>query len=241
MTKENKEVVAAASTELSAEVQNMWAPQEVTAKDIIMPKLMVMQGLSEMVTDGKAMFGEFRDSLTGELLGGVNKPFEFIPFHLDKLIFVSKRKAGTTDNFKFDGVLSLSAETEKLPWNDVEGEDEIKRSHVYNFSCINPADTSMPIIISFKGMSLRNGKVLNTMAFVKAFIEGSFPPAHHFILKGTKTSNDAGTFVVISTEKGEKSTNEEINAAARWMKMLNSGEAKAHQEEPVYAKETPEF
>jgi len=213
----------------------------VTAKEIIMPKLMVMQGLSEMVTDGKAMFGEFRDSLTGDLLGGVNKPFEFIPFHLDKLIYVTKRKAGTTDNYKFDSVIPLNAETEKLSWNDVEGEDEIKRSQVYNFYAINPNDTSMPIIISFKGMSLRNGKVLNTMAFVKSFIEGSFPPAKHYKLIGTKTSNDAGTFVVVSTEQGDKSTNEEINAAARWMKMLKAGEAKTHEEAPAYAKETPAF
>lgn len=241
MTKENKEVVAAASTELSADVAGMWGPQEVSAKDIIMPKLMVMQGLSEMVTDGKAMFGEFRDSLTGELLGSVNKPFDFIPFHLDKLIYVTKRKAGTTDNFKFDSVIPLTAETEKLPWNDTEGEDEIKRSQVFNFYCINPEDTSMPIIISFKGMSLRNGKVLNTMAFVKSFIAGSFPPANHYKLIGTKTSNDAGTFVVVSTEQGEKSTNEEINAAAKWMKMLKAGEAKVHEEAPAFADDKPQF
>lgn len=225
-----KEVAKKETTELSAEVANMWAPAEVSAKEIIMPKLMVMQGLSEMVTDGKAMFGEFRDSLTGGKLGGVNEPFDFIPFHLEKLIYVSKRKAGTSEDFKFDSAMPLDAASEQLPWNDTDGDMEVRRSHVYNFYCINPDDTSMPIIITFKGMSLRNGKVLNTMAFVKSFIAGSFPPAHHYLLKGVKTSNDRGTFVVISTEQGSKSTNEEIMSAAKWKKMLDSGEAKAHEE-----------
>lgn len=240
MTKENKDVVKADTTALSADVQNMWTPQEVSAKEIIIPKLMVMQGLSELVTDGKAMFGEFRDSLTGELLGGVNKPFEFIPFHLDKVIYVTKRKAGTTDNYKFSEVITLDAESEKLPWNDTDGDDEVKRSQVYNFYCINPDDTSMPIIISFKGMSLRNGKVLNTMAFVKSFLAGSFPPANRYKLIGIKTSNDAGTFVVISTEQSDKSTNAEINSAAKWMKMLKTGEAKTHEESSP-ASSTPAF
>lgn len=231
MTEENKELATTGSTEISAEVANMWAPQEVSAKEIVMPKLMVMQGLSEMVTDGKAMFGEFRDSLTGGKLGGVSEPFEFIPFHLDKLIYVTKRKAGSSDDFSFYRVDKLDSMTEQLPWNDTEGDMEIKRSHVYNFYAINPDDTSMPIVISFKGMSLRNGKVLNTMAFVKSFIAGSFPPANHYKLIGTKTSNDRGTFVVISAEQGDKSSNEEIMAAAKWKKMLDSGEATAHEEQ----------
>lgn len=232
-----KEVAKKETTEVSAEVMNMWAPQEVSSSEIIMPKLMVMQGLSELVTDGKAMFGEFRDSLTGGKLGGLDTPFEFIPFHLEKLLYVTSRKAGTVEDFKFDEALPLDAMTENLPWNDTVGDREVKRSQVYNFYCINPSDLSMPIIVTFKGMSLRNGKVLNTMAFVKSFIAGSFPPANHYLLKGVKTSNDRGTFVVISTEQGEKSTNEEIMAAAKWKKMLDSGEAKAHAEQAP-AKET---
>lgn len=235
------ELVKKEEMAVSAEVSNLWQQEEVSASNIIIPKVMVMQGLSEMVTEGKAMFGDFKDSLTEETLGGLNKPFEFIPFHLDKILYVTHRKAGTQDKFGLKEVLPLTAETERLPWNDAEGDMEIKRTQAYNFYVINPEDTSMPYIITFKGMSLRNGKVLNTLAFVKSFIEGSFPPAHRYLLEGTKVQNDKGTFVTIAAKRGEKSENAEIMAAAKWKQTLDAGEAKAHEESDSFADVKSEF
>jgi len=55
------------------------------ANDIIIPKILPMQGLSVMVADGKAMMGEFRDSLSGEKLGSIAEPIPFIPFHVEKV------------------------------------------------------------------------------------------------------------------------------------------------------------
>lgn len=236
-----KEIVKKEEMALSTEITDLWKPQAVTASDIIIPKVMVMQGLSELVTEGKAMFGDFKDSLTEATLGGVNAPFEFIPFKLEKLLYVTQRKAGTQDKFKMKEVIPLDAESEKLAWTDFEGDFEIKRTQVYNFYVINPKDTSIPYIIPFKGMSLRNGKVLNTLAFVKSFIDGSFPPANHYTLNGTKTTNDKGTFVVIDAKKGDKSTNAEIQAAALWMKTLDAGGAKAHEETETFAQADTQF
>ena len=55
------------------------------ANDIVIPKILPMQGLSQMVADGKAMMGEFRDSLSGEKLGSIAEPIPVVPFHVEKV------------------------------------------------------------------------------------------------------------------------------------------------------------
>ena len=93
---------------------------------------------------------------------------------------------------------------------------------------MNPKDLTLPYIISFKGKSLRNGKVLNTAAFVKAAMANSFPPAHHYILKGTKDSNEKGTYVVISAERSCASSMDEVKVAAQWKRTFMAGGVQEH-------------
>lgn len=252
----SKELVTAeqASKELSINTTELWAPQDNTANSIIIPKVMVMQGLSKAVIDGNARFGDFIDSLTNEVLGSVTSPFEFIPFHVEKEIFISENKSNdpSKKNFKFVRKEKLSASNESLPWNDVVGGVEIQRTHVYSFYVLNPKDMTLPYIIQFKGKSLRNGKVLNTTAFIKAAMAKSFPPAYHYILKGVKESNDKGTYVVIHAERGPASTIPEIRSAAEWKQTFMAGIVKEHEVEesdyvapasqpaPAY-QENPEF
>ena len=244
--------VEQANKELSADVANLWAPQDNTANSIIIPKVMVMQGLSKAVTDGNAKFGDFLDSLTNEVLGSINSPFEFIPFHVEKEIYISENKStkvGVKD-FKYVRKEKLTAANENLPWSDVVNGVEIQRTHVYNFYVLNPKDMTLPYIISFKGKSLRGGKVLNTTAFVKAAMANSFPPAHHYVLKGIKESNEKGTYVVISAERAGASSIDEIKAAAVWKKTFMTSNVQAHDvEESEYSapsatahhQENPEF
>lgn len=231
----SKEIVTLeqANKELSINAADLWAPQNNTAGSIIIPKVMVMQGLSKAVIDGNARFGDFVDSLTNEVLGNINTPFEFIPFHVEKEIYISENKstkAGQKD-FKYVRKEKLTAANENLPWNDVENGVEIQRTQVYNFYVLNPKDLTLPYIISFKGKSLRNGKVLNTAAFVKAAMANSFPPAHHYILKGTKDSNEKGTFVVISSERAGTSTMDEVKVAAQWKRTFMAGGVQEHDVE----------
>lgn len=251
----SKELVTAdaASKELSVNVQELWGCEDNTSNSIIIPKIMVMQGLSKGVTDGIAKFGDFVDSLTNEVLGGLNKSFEFIPFHVEKEIYISVNKSSDPNkkDFKYLRKEKMTAANENLPWNDVENGKEIQRTHVFNFYVLNPNDMTLPYIISFKGKSLRNGKVLNTTAFVKAQMANSFPPAFHYSLKATKEQNDKGTYTVIHAERAQASTIDEIRTAAKWKQTFSAGGVTAHevdeeetsstQQPQQYANEKPAF
>lgn len=221
------------SKELGTNVTQMWDGADNTAGSIIIPKIMVMQGLSKGVTDGIAKFGDFVDSLTSEVLGSISKPFEFIPIHLEKELYISENKSKdpSRKDFKYVRKEKLTAANENLPWSDVVNGVEVQRTQVFNFYVLNPKDMTLPYILSFKGKSLRNGKVFYTSAFVKAQMAGSFPPAYHYVLKGTKESNDKGTFVVIATERAQPSTKEEIGCAVQWKKQFSTGAVQAHDVE----------
>src|SRR3954471_23034774 len=81
------EAPVAASTAVAMKAPvNMddWGMPKLTAQDVVLPKILAMQGMSKLVTDGVAVMGEFRDSLNNVVLGDLKNPIEFIPFHLEK-------------------------------------------------------------------------------------------------------------------------------------------------------------
>src|SRR4051794_30344857 len=51
----------------------------IDASDILIPKLLLMQGLSELVAEGKFQMGDIVNSVTQAKLGDKTKSIEFIP------------------------------------------------------------------------------------------------------------------------------------------------------------------
>ena len=105
--------------------------------DLLLPKLLVMQPASDLVTDGKAVMGEFRNSVTGEKLGSIVEPIELVAFHVMKTLDILKLTEG---QYLWNRSLPLVENVtspdynDNLPW---EGTDEdgtpIKRVRRLNF------------------------------------------------------------------------------------------------------------
>jgi hypothetical protein len=224
------EVVETKGKELATASMADWGMPQVSSKDIIIPKILCMQGLSELVVDEKAKMGDFVDSMTSDILGNyTKKPIQFIPFHLEKIWIISKKTAGSGD-YSFDSVVPVTAENEGLRYNEVLNGVEYKREYTMNFYVLRPEDTSLPYIISFKGMSSKSGRILATQMYVRNAAAGLVPPAMIMELSGTKDKNDKGTFIVLNTKPVGESSPEQIAKAFEWYKTVSSGGAKAHQE-----------
>ena len=221
-TTDSKEMAA-----LELEMAEAFGDQQVSSSDIIIPKLMVMQGLSKLVIDGVAKFGDFVDNTTDEIIGNMKEPFEIIPFHMEKLWYISK-KVG--DDYEFKGVEGVTAANENMPYEDVLNGEAIKRQMVRNFYCLRPSDMSLPIVVSFKGMSTKAGKQLATNMFLKNKSEGKQPPAYHIMVTGEKTQNDKGTFVTLKVARGEASTIPEMKECIKWYMTINAGKAKVQED-----------
>lgn len=228
-----KEMTKATSSEVSTDVIGVdaFGAPPVSAQDIVIPKIMLMQGLSELVTEGKAAFGDFVDSMTGEKLGHVvNKSIEFIPFHMEKKFMIStfdpeKKK------YIYARMEAVTAENENLPWEDTVDGVAIKRQLIRNFFVLLPSDMSMPYVVSFKGMSTQAGKQLSTYMYIKNRKAGLVPPAYVMTLGGKIDKNDKGTFGVFGVSVGRKSSNEEIKECLNWYTTIASKPTKVDEPE----------
>lgn len=223
--------VAKSESSVPAAAMNMgdWGQPQVSSKDIVIPKILCMQGLSQLVADEKAKMGDLVDSMTSEVIGNcTSKPVQFIPFHLEKILIVSRYSSG---DWEFDHIEPVTPANENTPYETEVGGTKYKNEYCMNFYVLRPEDMSLPYIISFKGMSRKAGKILATQMFVRNAAAGKIPPAFVMELCGTKTKNDKGTFFVLESKTVRDSTDEEISSAFTWYKTVNSGGVKAHEEE----------
>jgi len=218
VAKRNEAPVAATASDL-----NEWGDNEMSSQDLVIPKILAMQGLSNFVTEGRATFGEFRSSVDCELMGDLKNPIEFVPVYMEKIWVVSK-KVG--DQFKFVRVDKVTPENERLPWSEVVNGVDIKRDFVRNFYVLLEGH-AIPFIISFKGMSARSGKVLATQMYTLNSAANLPPCAIKMQLSGVKDSNDKGTYVVLQAEPCGNASQEECKSALKWYKTIVSGNTKA--------------
>lgn len=213
---------------VTEEMMGAWGTPQVSSQDIVIPKILCMQGLSALVADDKAKMGDLVDNMTNEVIGNcTNQPVQFIPFHMEKILIISK-KVG--NDFEFERIEKVSPANENTPYEEQVGDDLFKNEFAMNFYVLRPEDMSIPYIISFKGMSRKSGKILATQMFVRNAAAGKIPPAFVMELSGTKTKNDKGVFYVLDTKAVRESSQEEIKSAFQWYKTVNAGGVKVHEE-----------
>lgn len=228
MTKKN-EVAKTEANEVSAADQaammDMFGDSPVSSNDVIIPKIRVMQPGSQLVTDGAAKFGDFVESLANEVIGNINDAaIELIPFYVEKIWIISKWNGA---KFEFDRIEAITPMNENKQWEEDTPNGKFKNERCFNFYCLNPSDTGLPVIVAFKGSSMKSGRELMTQMYVKNRAAGKAPCAKVIGLTGDKTSNDKGTFAVLKTATIRDTNMAEMQKCLEWFKAVQSGDAKA--------------
>lgn len=246
----SKDLVETGGNAVAVATMDSWGQeQEISTRDIMISKILPMQGMSKMVTERKAQIGEYRDSVTGELLGTIDESMEFIPFHVEKLWIVQKEVNG---KMEYQGMEPITRENEDRQWEMViEG---IKHRYDWNYLyyVLLPKDvaagTPTPYIVSFRRTSVRGGKKLFTQMFVRNRQMGKTPASMVINLEGRQQSNDKGTFIVLDISVGRETKEDELKAAFELYKLVQAGSAKVDHSDVVmpvhnkkYASDNTEF
>lgn len=229
MTKETKkteaevtstEVVAAQSTEVAhAPEVNMseWGDVQVTSTDLRPPKLLLMQGTSEMVSQGKAMVGQIIDQSTGERVADYNSKIKVLPFYCRKEYVVSKKKEGA---WKFDHTDEVKGEFTR-PYEQVINGDEFKNEKQYTFFILLEGG-GMPVVVSFKGKSFKTGQQLFTKMYVQNRSQ-NLPPANNWITLSSKAEkNDKGPYAVWLIGIDAQATKEQLGDCLTWIRTITT-------------------
>lgn len=197
---------------------------EIEATDILIPKILLMQGLSKMVTDEKARLGEMRGSVDGTLLAARDKKLEVIFFKQFKT-FVVMKKQGNEFVSQEPWVASEHAPLAREREGVLNGE-EVKYFEVLNYYCLLPEEIKtgvyMPYAISFRSTGYQAGKKLES---ARAKLDKFKKPLafRTFLLSAHKRENDLGTFFVWDVEDSRATTEEELEKVVEWKGIISSG------------------
>jgi hypothetical protein len=234
---QSKAVVTAETTAVAPRTTQAdlaaWGVHEsmLTSKDIQIPKILPMQAMSKLVTNGDAKFGEFRESLDNRVLGDLNSPLEFVPFFMEKCYVVMRLKEG---KFRWNRSVPIVPANEDHPF-EAQSEDghAEKWYRTMNFYVLLPDEVkkgcAIPYVLSFRSSSARAGQKLTTRMYVKNLQAGATPASMAMKLLGTKTTNDKGTFVVLDVETLRESTEQEVAECFDWVKKIRGGNVKVDQ------------
>lgn len=233
----SKEVAVKQTGALSTEVLNEWGVPVISSQDIVIPKILPMQGLSVAVAEGRASMGEFRDSLSNNLIGKIDQPFECIPFYVDKCWDIMKEQPD--GDFEWDSTVPIVENPASPDYNDnwqweavVEGK-KVKNVRRFNFYVLLPSELenggAVPYILSFRSTSFKEGRKLFTQMYMRNIRAGLPPAAYVIKIGGTRQKNDKGIFIVPNYELGRRTTDQELSEALAWIKMIKSGRVKADE------------
>lgn len=221
--KESKEVVVkneyAVSNDMASQFEGMGlgAGEEIDTMDIIIPSLMLTQGLTKAVSKGKAKVGRYINSMN---LADIGDSVEVLVMDSQKLWQEYRVEPKGKDEYL--GTKEYYG-NESLPYQykDEKG-NECTRKQVLKFFILLldeiKTGTAFPYTVSFKGASKKAGRELSTH-FAKLRSVGLPSFAKVFTL-GTELVEDEHTYYVKTVDMGRNIQKDELDAVKVWLSEL---------------------
>lgn len=239
------EVMKKESTELTN--YNPSNTPQVLQSNIVIPKVLLMQGLSDLVSERKAVQGDIVRSVTAEKLGDDKTPLEFIPLTFKDLWLVSEDQKGDGKKYEFRRYEDRTHANENAEWDYKENGTNWKRTKVLNVFALLPKDIDaqkemmdafektgempdvdkvlLPVMIQFKNTSFKAGKEVATLFAKAESIARKYNkpvPAYGTTMRLScvPDKNDKGSFFVFKAEKSGPTKTEYREDAANWYAQL---------------------
>ena len=236
-----KETTAVA---LPPELDGAWGEETYDNSDILIPRLLLMQGQSDFVASGKAKVGDIVKSTTGQVYGDATSPVSVIPLSMWKDLTVEKHNGKKWEYAYMEKTLKDS----EREWTNKEG--TWRRNTNLNFFVILAKDAGreqealaamekgetpdvdafvMPCHLKFTRTSYNTGKKLAThFAIMQQFKK---PAAMKMFNLGAKRmDSDEGPYQVYTLEEGDKTPVEFMYTAKKWYDILakSKNDVKVH-------------
>lgn len=196
------------------------------AQDIIIPKILVMQAVSQFVHDDKAKSGELRGSLEANLLAGRGEALDFIAFSKFKTRITFANVKGKQE---YVGQVPWGAEHEGAERTEIVDGQELMHYETLNYYVLLvddiAQDLAFPYLISFRSTGYKAGKVLETYR-TKLQMAGKPLPFKVFSIGAEQVENDKGTFYAPTISMGRNSTDLELSHVKKWFDLVKTAEVK---------------
>jgi hypothetical protein len=210
----NKELTKPESNEvMKYDAKELGAASEVTAGDIVIGRIGIMQALSQLVKDKKCFAGDVIDTETEEKH---EQPLEFI-------ILKSHKYWVVTENDEYKERFPAIHQNE-YPWT----EGNIKRMYNHAFYVLLAKDIKdgmlMPYEISFRSTELRVARKISKMLMILG--QKNIPSwGRAFLYKVEEKRKGKHSWYGASISPGRETTKEEKEASYKMFMQIKSAEA----------------
>jgi len=218
---------------LPQDLQGAWGAEEATATDFTIPRLRLMQGLSDEVGSGEKGMGEVIKSTTKETLAKKGDLIRLIPFKMEKTWGIYD--VSNPGQPKWVRTEPWNASNDNLEWDFMEDGKKMRRDKTYSFYALLENEvtakiTALPILISFSRSSFKAGKVLANH-FAECLAEKTPPCAKMFDVKSEYVNEGDKKYYVYEVKHTDSKTSIEfIKACKQWFDLIKIGKAKTAAE-----------
>jgi hypothetical protein len=220
------------------QLENMaWGADDVEASDIRIPRLQLMQAMSEKVAEGDKQPGQIIETSMGMTVAEKGKSINLIPFYIFKDWAIHKKINGKFEWFSRE---EYTLKNSNKPREEVINGEEYKNFLGINVLAMVESEindpSALPVVVTFRSTSLKTGQDISTLGIRAQSVNK--PLASFTISLGTKfTKNDKGNFFVYEVQKVKPTENfQEIGPRIfKWYETFKAGKAKLDAES-----ETPE-
>jgi hypothetical protein len=215
--------VTTTSNQLPSELTDAYgASQDVTSRDLMIPKLLLAQGLSKSVSAGTARVGDLMNNVTGEIVADLKTPIILLPFHCEKKFTVSNKEGEKWVFKRTEPVTPANINTPYLV-------DQFTRyEYTLDFFCLKEGE-AVPMVLSFKGSSEQSGKKLFTQMYVLNKANGLAPCAKWIEVLPTPKTNVKGTFMTLASKPIRNATIDEQMECVKWLQSVKQSKVKVSE------------
>ena len=202
------------------------------ASDINIPRLHLLQGLSEGVADGTYKMGDIIHTGDQKVLGGKDSPVVFIPFHIMKVNQKYRADVSPKEYICTEPLSGQEWEDPNYVWEQRDG-TKVK-CKVRNYRTIivhgilpgDDDDMSLPVSITFKSSAGKNARaIVSHFATVAQFnqLKGSNNRPYNVAweLSSEHVKGDGQVFAKWVCKKSRKADDEEIEECDQWASAIS--------------------
>jgi hypothetical protein len=213
--------------------------------DILIPRILLMHGLSKAVGDEKAEAGDIINSVTLEVLGSKKEPFEVIPIkEMPKTWVIEEFSEG---KWNFRRIEPWKPLDKDLPWEFEDGGKKMRRNQCLNFFVLLAQDAAnpnaLPYMLSLRRTSYNAGRKLHTyfqtsrMAF-QGGNKNSIPMAKVWSVSSKMEKGDLGNYQVFTLDEKRAASPDELAAGIQWFRNLKTAQVKVDDRDEAETEET---
>ena len=218
---ETKEVV------LGGDIYGTWGAgggDDFEQSDVITPRIILLQKMSQLVDDGSGKAGEFLDSIDKMILSDGVNALEIIIIDKNKSWKVSDVNGNKPVYVRME---EFNSETASASYEFEENGIKMRRDKLFNYTCFvvkekGGLENEMPYLFTLSRSAGQVAKHLNTI-IEKLRVMKKPSAATTFLITSTKVTNDKGTWHIPEVKVGRPTTQEEAAVAFSWWESLKTG------------------